>query len=47
MIRLLIAVAALAALTGCAVMPKFGFHYDFINKRFTVTAEPGDGKTVQ
>jgi hypothetical protein len=34
-------------IAGCSVAPKFGFHYDFINKRFTVTAEPGDGKTVK
>jgi len=40
------AVAAVALLlTGC-VTPKIGFGYDFLNKRMTVSVEPGDGKKV-
>lgn len=37
--------AASLLLAGC-VTPKIGFGYDFINKRVTVSVEPGEGKRV-
>jgi hypothetical protein len=43
--KLFFAVVAGFFLTGC-VTPKIGFGYDFLNKRVTVSVEPGDGKRV-
>jgi len=40
-----VVIAVVFLLTGC-VTPKIGFGYDFLNRRVTVSVEPGDGKKV-
>lgn len=44
--KLLLSILSAATLSGCATLPQFSVGYDFLNQKFTLTAAPGDGKSV-
>lgn len=44
--RLILVILSAGFLAGCATLPQLSFGYDFINQKLTVSAAPGDGKSV-